>query len=89
VEEVEEVNVTKGHQLKTPALVVALAVLGSAVVANAQTTRDSAACESLKTLQVPGVALSITKAEWFVAGPAPAPGGRQGVPPPPAVMLPA
>ena len=32
------------------------------------------ACAALTKLQVPGVALTVTKAEWFAAGPAPAQG---------------
>jgi feruloyl esterase len=45
------------------------AAIGLAAPALAQTvTRDAAACASLMSLQLPGVPLSITKAEWFAAG---------------------
>jgi feruloyl esterase len=55
--------------------------------ADAQTTRDAAACAALTKLQIPGLALTITKAEWFGAG-APLPPSGRGAPPP-AVKLPA
>jgi len=46
--------------------------------APAQTARASAAaCEALRQLKVDGVALTVTKTEWFAAG-APIPGGRAG-----------
>ena len=47
--------------------------------AAAQTRRDAAACAALTSLQIPGVTLSITKAEWFAEGSAP-PAGRGGAP---------
>lgn len=59
-----------------------------AAPAGAQTVRDAAACAGLKTLQLPGLSLSITNAEWVAAGSAPPAAGR-GAPPPPAVTLPA
>jgi feruloyl esterase len=68
-------------------LVMAVAVVCGAVPARAQTTRDAAACASLTTLQVPGVVLSITKAEWFAAGSSPATGAPGA--PPSSVKLPA
>jgi len=40
------------------------------------------ACAALMGLQVPGVALTVTKTEWVPAG-APLPGGRGGAPPTP------
>ena len=43
------------------------------------------ACAALMKLQLPGVALAVTKTEWFAAGPAPA--GRGGAPNP--LLLPA
>jgi len=36
------------------------------------------ACEALKSLRVPGVALAVTKAEWFAAGSPPPPAGPGG-----------
>src|SRR5205085_2936592 len=45
---------------------------------NPQTTPT--ACEALRQLQVQGVALSVTKTEWFAAG-APAQPARGGGPP--------
>jgi hypothetical protein len=50
-----------------------------AVPAAAQTvSRDASACAALTALQIPGLSLSITKAEWIAAGsvpPAPGAGG--------------
>ena len=61
--------------------IVSGAVLLCASVAPAQTPRTTpAACDALRQLQVSGVALSVTKAEWFAAG-APLPGGRRGAAP--------
>ena len=46
----------------------------------AQTTRATPeACAALMQLQVPGVALTVTRTEWLAAG-APIPGGRGGAP---------
>jgi hypothetical protein len=47
-----------------------------------------AACEALRQLTLDGVALIVTRTEWFAAG-APLPGGRAGGPPPAATNLPA
>jgi feruloyl esterase len=59
--------------------IVSGAVLLCASMAAAQTPRTTpAACDALRQLQVAGVALTVTKAEWFAAG-APLPGGRGGV----------
>ena len=59
------------------------------VPAFAQTSRTTpAACEALQKLQLDGVALTITKSQWFAAG-APLPGGRAGGPPPAPSNLPA
>jgi feruloyl esterase len=55
--------------------------------ASAQTRRDAAACAALTSLQIPGITLSITKAEWFAEGSAP-PAGRGG-PPAATMKLPA
>ncbi len=62
---------------------LAFAVLPS----SAQTTRDAAACSALTSLQIPGLNLSITKAEWFAAGSTP-PRGGPGAPAEP-IKLPA
>ena len=43
--------------------------------ASAQTTRDAAACSTLTSLKIPGLDLTITKAEWFAAGSTPPRGG--------------
>jgi feruloyl esterase len=66
-------------------LAVALVGLTCSLVcagaASAQTTSVGAgACETLNALRVPGVALSISKTEWFPAGsaPPPAPPGGRG-----------
>src|SRR6188508_584940 len=67
---------------------VAASLIAGLAPADAQTvaTRDAAACGTLTSLQMPGLALSITKAEWIAAGSTPpAPPGA----PPPAVKLPA
>jgi feruloyl esterase len=66
---------------------VIAAVASAAAPAAAQTRRDATACAALTQLQIPGVALSITKAEWFAAG-TPGPAGRGGAPNA-AVTLPA
>src|SRR5262245_49106689 len=48
---------------------IAGTVAGFGQPAEAQNvSRDAAACASLSSLQIPGVPLSITKAEWFAAG---------------------
>ena len=61
--------------------IVSGAVLLCVSVAAAQTPRTTpAACDALRQLQVSGVALTVTKAEWFAAG-APLPGGRGGAAP--------
>ena len=49
-------------------------------------TRDAAACATLTSLQIPGLALSITKAEWIPAGSTPP---APPTAPPPSVKLPA
>ena len=53
----------------------------------AQVQRDEAACAALSKLQVPGVALSDVKAQWFPAGSPPPP--EPPFVPPLAVKLPA
>jgi feruloyl esterase len=64
--------------MKTPTVALSLLIL-CAATASAQTAARTtpAACSALQQLQVSGVALSVTKAEWFAAG-APTPGGRGG-----------
>jgi feruloyl esterase len=67
-------------------MVAALAASGG--VASAQNvTRDAAACTALTSLQIPGLPLSMTKAEWFPAG-STSP-GSQSPAGPPALKLPA
>ena len=56
------------------------------IPASAQTTRDAAAC-STTSLKIPGLDLTITKAEWFAAG-SPPPRGGPGAPANP-IKLPA
>jgi hypothetical protein len=58
-------------------------VLACVAAAAAQTPARTtpAACEALKQLQVTGVSLAVTRAEWFAAG-APIPGGRGAAPAP-------
>lgn len=62
-------------------MTIALLVACVAQPAVAQTKRDAAACEALTKLQIPGIALSITKAEWFPEGSSPQ-AGRGGAPNP-------
>ena len=56
--------------MRIPATVFTLALAAAAVhpAAAQNVTRDAAACASLSSLQIPGLPLSITKAEWFAAG---------------------
>src|SRR5688572_11058790 len=70
------------HTIPVAAIIIGTIVLPAA----AQTTRDAEACAGLTKLQIPGVALTITKAEWFAEGSAP-PAGRGGAPTP-AIKLP-
>src|SRR5688572_10538955 len=65
---------------------VAVALAGQAASAQ-NVTRDAAACATLTALQMPGLPLSITKAEWFAAGTT-SPGSQNPLAPP-AVTLPA
>jgi hypothetical protein len=65
-------------RITLPSTLIAVAVAALfAPVASAQTTRDAAACAGLTKLQIPGLTLAITKAEWIPAGSAP-PSGRGG-----------
>src|SRR5687768_3729779 len=72
--------------LVTVCMTAAVASFGD--IASAQNvTRDAAACASLTSLQMPGLPLSITKAEWIPAG-STSPGSQNPLAPP-AVTLPA
>ena len=51
----------------------------------ADTTRSPEECAALRSLQLPGIALSEVSAEWIPAGPAPSP----FAPPPATIALPA
>jgi feruloyl esterase len=62
-----------GLRLTVPLLMICVSV--SVLPSSAQTTRDASACSTLTSLQIPGLNLSITKAEWFAAGSTPARGG--------------
>jgi feruloyl esterase len=75
-------------RITLPALTAGALSLAVASTSLAQTTRDAAACSALTKLQIPGLALTITKAEWFAAGSTPPP-GPPGGPPPINVKLPA
>jgi len=72
---------------KSTALLFAICFVYS-VSAGAQTRTTPAACQALSSLQLPGVALTITKAEWHQAGPAPTP-PQPAAAPPPSIALPA
>src|SRR5215510_16325354 len=63
-------------------------VMWAGAHADAQSPRDAAACAALTKLQIPGLPLSITKAQWFDAGSTPPAAGRGG-PAAPSVKLPA
>ena len=63
-------------KLQIPAIALAVVLLGSSSATAQQPARTTAAaCTALNKLQVQGVALQVTKTEWFAAG-APLPGGR-------------
>src|SRR5678816_4175345 len=51
----------------------------------AQTARDAVACSTLTSLKIPGLDLTITKAEWIPAGPTGSQPGP-GLPPGPATL---
>jgi Tannase and feruloyl esterase len=75
-------------RITLPAGLIGLAlVIALAPSASAQTRRDAAACAASMSLQIPGVALSITKAEWFPEGSSP-PAGRGGPAPNPIKLPP-
>jgi feruloyl esterase len=69
-------------------VIAASVLMLTTATAGAQTVRDASACASLKALQIPGLSLSITKADWVAAGSTPPAAGRGAAPPPP-VTLPA
>ena len=56
-----------------------LFLCGSTAAAQTTTRATPAACAALMQLQVPGVALIVTKTEWLASG-SPVPGGRGGAP---------
>jgi hypothetical protein len=63
--------------------IAALAVGAFGQAASAQNvTRDAAACATLSSLQIPGLPLSITKAEWMPAGSTSPASQNPGAPPP-------
>ena len=65
--------------MRIQTLAVGFMLLSGSTV-GAQTTRATPeACAALMQLQVPGVALTVTRTEWLAAG-APIPGGRGGAP---------
>ena len=64
-------------RITLPTVTIAILIASVAQPTGAQTKRDAAACEALTKLQIPGIALSITKAEWFPEGSSPA-AGRGG-----------
>jgi hypothetical protein len=64
-----------------------LALVPSPSKAQAVVTRDAAACTALATLQIPGLGLTVSKAEWFPAGTLSP--SSQNPAAPPAVKLPA
>src|SRR5262245_3108629 len=64
-------------RITLPTVTIAMLIVCVAQPAAAQTKRDAAACAALTKLQIPGIALSITKAEWFPEGSSP-PAGRGG-----------
>src|SRR5262249_39799804 len=79
----QSARLTGGDQMRplsaTPLLVFALCMLtpGNGASPRAQTSgRDAATCAALMTLQLQGVSLSITKAEWHPAGSPAQPAGR-------------
>ena len=64
--------------MKTAFAVLSLLLLSGATGLTQTAARTTpAACAALQQLQVSGVALSVTRSEWFAAG-APTPGGRGG-----------
>jgi poly(3-hydroxybutyrate) depolymerase len=74
-------------ELPTTIAVLAFCSAFSASPSSAQTTRDAAACSALASLKIPGLDLTVTKAEWIAAGSPPSRGGP-GAPPNP-IKLPA
>jgi len=68
-------------RITLPLVTIVGVIISAAVPADAQTKRDAAACAALTKLQIPGISLSISKAEWFPEGSSP-PAGRGGAPNP-------
>jgi feruloyl esterase len=75
-------------RITLPLSAIVAVIISVSVPAAAQTRRDAAACAALMKLQIPGVALTITKAEWLAEGSTP-PAGRAGGPPVTPIKLPA
>ena len=75
-------------RITLPISTVVALIISAAAPVDAQTTRDATACAALTKLQIPGIALTISKAEWFPEGSTPPP-GRAGGPPAAPIKLPA
>ena len=74
--------------MRAPLFVLSVLLLSS-VSPLAQSSRTTpSSCEALQKLELDGVALAITRTQWFAAG-APLPGRRAGGPAPAASNLPA
>jgi hypothetical protein len=72
------IRISNTMRITLPTALIAWAVASAAASpVSAQTTRDAAACAGLTKLQIPGLTLAITKAEWIPAG-APQASGRGG-----------
>jgi feruloyl esterase len=64
-------------------VLLVIVALAMPALALAQNRTNATTCAALKSLQLPGVALTISKAEWLPAGSTP-PGGPPGAAPAPA-----
>src|SRR5690349_7373277 len=78
----------QGAAMRAPLIAVSVLLLSSHSAFAQSSATTPAACEALQKLQLDGVALAVTKTQWFAAG-APLPGGRAGGPAPAATNLPA
>src|SRR5262245_6695924 len=74
-------------QLSTTLAALAVCSI-AASPSSAQATRDATACSALTSLKIPGLDLTISKAEWFAAGSSPPARGGAGAPANP-IKLPA
>src|SRR4029450_3655223 len=82
---IERDGLMRQLMIRQPTMTAALLlVFGRTMAAQPAPSTGASACAALTQLEVPGVALAVTKAEWVPLG-APAPGGR-GVGPPPAKL---